>query len=295
MSKTLRQFQCRDDLWARVEALAKRRGIATDDVVQAALLQLFKGAAKGKKDEPSGLMAAPPGQNTPRPSSLLTTQPGPPGRPAPVPAAAAPGAPAPRPPGARPPGSGPVASTPAAAAPPASLSSTAGRTPSALPQPRLPKPATAPAPAPAPPAPIAAPAAPPTLGPSPVAPAKVAPTLPRPPSQSRLPPPASAPSSKPRPLYVFCEGEWFEIDKEEFVIGRGQKFSDLAIKDANISRRHCSVVRRGNDYYIKDLGSTNGIEFEGQRVDNHKVIDGSVYFLCDHELRFTFTPPNRAS
>ncbi len=54
MSKTLRQFQCRDDLWARVEALAKRRGIATDDVVQAALLQLFKGAAKGKKDETRG-------------------------------------------------------------------------------------------------------------------------------------------------------------------------------------------------------------------------------------------------
>jgi len=101
--------------------------------------------------------------------------------------------------------------------------------------------------------------------------------------------------SKPRPLYVLFEGQWYEIDKEEYVIGRGQKFSDLAIKDANISRRHASVVRRGHDYFIKDLGSTNGIEFEGQRVDNHKVIDGSVYFLCDHELRFTFTPPNPAS
>ena len=124
-------------------------------------------------------------------------------------------------------------------------------------------------------------------------PAKVAPTLPRPPTQSRLPPPTSAPASKPKPLYVWFENEWFEIDKEEFVIGRGAKFSDLAIKDANISRRHCSVVRRGHDYFIKDLGSTNGIEFEGQRVDNHKIIDGSVYFLCDHEIRFTFTPPNR--
>ena len=59
MSKTLRQFQCRDDLWARVEALAKRRGISTDDVVQAALLQLFK-AGKGKKDEPSGMRAGLP-------------------------------------------------------------------------------------------------------------------------------------------------------------------------------------------------------------------------------------------
>ncbi|WP_434414935.1 FHA domain-containing protein [Nannocystis pusilla] len=290
MSKTLRQFQCRDDLWARVEALAKRRGIATDDVVQAALLQLFKGAAKGKKDESSGMTAPPPaGPNTP-PRSVLSTQPGHPGaaRPgsAPLPSAA----PVPRPPGVRPPPSGPMTSPPPGpAAPPASISSSQNRAPSALPQPRLPKPATAPS-TPVPP-PASIPAAPPTLGaPSP---AKVAPSLPRPPTgASRLPPPTGAPVSKPRPLYVLFEGQWYEIDKEEFVIGRGQKFSDLAIKDANISRRHASVVRRGHDYFIKDLGSTNGIEFEGQRVDDHKVNDGSVYFLCDHELRFTFTPPN---
>lgn len=296
MSKTLRQFQCRDDLWARVEALAKRRGISTDDVVQAALLQLFK-AGKGKKDEPSGMMEAPAaaaaGQNTP-PRPVVPT--GPTAAPRPAAAPAGPGVPAPRPPAAaRPPGSGPVTAgqppspTPPPAAAPSLASTQRGVGP--LPQPRLPKPAAAPAPAPQPPAPVAAPTAPPAAAAS--APAKVAPTLPRPPTQSRLPPPTSAPASKPKPLYVWFENEWFEIDKEEFVIGRGAKFSDLAIKDANISRRHCSVVRRGHDYFIKDLGSTNGIEFEGQRVDNHKIIDGSVYFLCDHEIRFTFTPPNR--
>src|SRR4028119_1708732 len=57
MSKTLRQFQCRDDLWARVDALAKRRGISTDDVVQAALLQLFK--SKKKEGESSVVSPAP--------------------------------------------------------------------------------------------------------------------------------------------------------------------------------------------------------------------------------------------
>ncbi len=55
MSKTLRQFQCRDDLWARVDALAKRRGISTDDVVQAALMQLFKSKTK-KEGEPRRLV-----------------------------------------------------------------------------------------------------------------------------------------------------------------------------------------------------------------------------------------------
>ena len=55
---------------------------------------------------------------------------------------------------------------------------------------------------------------------------------------------------------------------------------------------HQPIVRRGGDYFIKDLGSTNGIEFEGTRVDNHKIVEGSVYFLCDHEIRFSFTPPS---
>ena len=51
------------------------------------------------------------------------------------------------------------------------------------------------------------------------------------------------------------------------------------------------VVRRNGEYYIKDLGSTNGIEFAGQRVDDHRVEEGNVYYLCDHEIRFTFQPP----
>ncbi len=136
------------------------------------------------------------------------------------------------------------------------------------------------------------PPAPPALGTP--GPARSAPVAAAPADRVAPAAPTGAPVSKPRPLHVLFGGPVVRDRQEEFVIGRGQKFSDLAIKDANISRRHASVVRRGNDYFIKDLGGTNGIEFEGQRVDNHKVNDG-VYFLCDHELRFTFTPPNQAS
>jgi len=122
---------------------------------------------------------------------------------------------------------------------------------------------------------------------------------------SRLPPPSSRPTAGPpasaptpaaaparnRPLYLFFEGNWYTVDQDQFVIGRGSKFSDLPIKDANISRRHCAVVRRNGEYYMKDLGSTNGIEFAGQRVDDHRVEEGNVYYLCEHEIRFTFQPP----
>jgi len=103
------------------------------------------------------------------------------------------------------------------------------------------------------------------------------------------------PSATPtgaRPLYLYFEGQVYEVNQDQFVIGRGSKYSDLPIKDANISRRHCAIVRRGGQYFIKDLESTNGVEFNGQRVDNHLIQEGTSYRLCDHELRFSFIPPS---
>jgi hypothetical protein len=108
------------------------------------------------------------------------------------------------------------------------------------------------------------------------------------------PPPAAMPPALPigdvpaPPLYLIFDGRKYLIDKDQFIIGRGAKSSDLPIRDGNISRKHCAVVRRNGAYYIKDLGSTNGIDFEGNRVDNRRIEEGEVYHLCDYELKFTF-------
>ncbi len=90
------------------------------------------------------------------------------------------------------------------------------------------------------------------------------------------------------PLYVLFENQKYLVDKDQFIIGRGVKSSDLPIKDGNISRKHAAVVRRDGAYYIKDLGSTNGIDFNGTRIDNKRIEEGDLYFLCDHQLRFTY-------
>src|SRR5690606_516916 len=94
MNKTVHEFECRDDIWKRVEALAKRRGVSTDEIVQAALIQLFtrkKGAepntpAPGpapSADAPrAGGPPRPPGPPGPPPGRpTLPRPPGPPGPP----------------------------------------------------------------------------------------------------------------------------------------------------------------------------------------------------------------------
>jgi pSer/pThr/pTyr-binding forkhead associated (FHA) protein len=62
------------------------------------------------------------------------------------------------------------------------------------------------------------------------------------------------------------------------IIGRGTD-ADLRINDPGISRRHAQirVAARGNslDIDIIDLGSTNGVLVDGQRVQQAPIGEGS--------------------
>ena len=89
-------------------------------------------------------------------------------------------------------------------------------------------------------------------------------------------------------LFLIFNSQKIPIEKDQFIIGRGSKTSDLAIKDGNISRKHAAVIRRNGTFYIKDLGSTNGIDYKGMRIDNKRIDEGDVFHLCDYELRFTY-------
>ncbi len=130
-------------------------------------------------------------------------------------------------------------------------------------------------------------------------------TMPRANALPPPPPPTSGPPTPPTgtpgwggpatespapPLFLLFQGQRILIDKDQFVIGRGSKTADLAIKDGNISRQHAVVLRRNGVYYIKDLGSTNGIEYKGMRIDNKRIDEGDTFFICDFELRFTYQP-----
>ena len=116
------------------------------------------------------------------------------------------------------------------------------------------------------------------------------------PSMHAPPAPAAPPSAPPMmgtggpTLFLIYNGQRYPVTKDQFIIGRGSKTSDLPIKDGNISRKHAAVIRRNGTFYIKDLGSTNGIDYKGMRIDNKRIDEGDVFHLCDYELRFTYRP-----
>ncbi|MGB1700527.1 MAG: FHA domain-containing protein [Nannocystaceae bacterium] len=194
MNKQLRKFECRDDVWARVEALAASRKVSTDEIVQNVLIQAFsrKRVAVAKA-------------------------------------------------------TGAAASPSRAVSPPAS----ARRTIPALRDPSEPPPMRK--------------------------------TIERAPRET--------PDAADR-LYISFAGKVYVVDDDEFLIGRAPRICKIAIKDANISRKHCKVVRRDGQFFINDLGSTNGVEYDGKRVNNHRIIEGAVYRLCDHELHCSYVAPS---
>jgi hypothetical protein len=133
-----------------------------------------------------------------------------------------------------------------------------------------------------------------------VGPARPVPSMPPPPPPPSRPPvsipppiPSTRASAPPamaaRPyLYVIFNGQKIPVTKDEFIIGRGSRSADLPIKDGNISRRHAAVVWHNGSYYLKDLGSTNGIEFQGRRFESKRIDEGDLVRMCDYELRFTY-------
>ena len=96
---------------------------------------------------------------------------------------------------------------------------------------------------------------------------------------------------EPQRLYLELDGRIHVVETDRFVIGRVSGQSDLAIIDANVSRQHCAIERRDGEFFVKDLGSTNGIEIDGHRVDDHRISEGDVLVLSGHRLRCSFTPP----
>ena len=304
--KSLRSFQCRDYLWEIFEQMSGELECSVDYLINEAMRQYARSRNyAGRSPSQPGMprpSAPPPSAGIPslgQPSQgrppIPSAPPPPPQRPAQPPGYGAPaqppgyGAPA-----AQPPGYGAPQQAPQYGAPPQAPQYNAPphQAPRAPSYPQMPQAAPAYPPAPGygalPPAPrpVSQPPGAATNRPPPM-PGHAPPPLPSAPRPSA--PMAGYAPGGPRPtLYVIFNGQKMPVNKDEFVIGRGSKSADLPIKDGNISRRHAAVVFQNGGWYMKDLGSTNGIEYNGARIDTKLIAEGDMIQICDYELRFTY-------
>jgi pSer/pThr/pTyr-binding forkhead associated (FHA) protein len=94
----------------------------------------------------------------------------------------------------------------------------------------------------------------------------------------------------PRLTSLSPEGgkEIFELRLPVMKIGR-QTDNDLAFPmEKTISGKHCQIYRQGNEYFIKDLGSTNGTLVNGQKVEETRLKEGDEIKLGDAIFHFSW-------
>ena len=79
--------------------------------------------------------------------------------------------------------------------------------------------------------------------------------------------------------------ERISITRAPVVIGR-MSTSDVVLSDSNVSRRHAELRRDGDNWILKDLGSTNGTLVNGKLAREHTIKDGDRLAFGTSELLF---------
>ncbi len=73
-------------------------------------------------------------------------------------------------------------------------------------------------------------------------------------------------------------------DKKELTIGRSET-NDITLDGLQISGRHARLLRSGSDIVVDDLGSTNGVFVNGNRVSRQSISPSDKVQIGSFELR----------
>ena len=282
--KSARTFQCRDVMWETFEQMARELECSVDYLINEAMKQYARQRSYGSRTPFPGLGR--PGEQPPssdhrnvgrEPMSAPMREREPATAPPPAPAAAIAGGPR----------VGPLPPPPSRVPPPPARAS------AGLPLPPPPGRGGGGGHALPPPPTRGMPAMPSRSAPPPP-PRGAPPPIPRGPGPASHSPPPPAANGFPAPpphgatLAIIYQGEKVSITKDRFVIGRGKQSSDLTLKDPNVSRQHAMIEFQNGVYFMVDMGSTNGVEYNGQRIARKQIAEGDVFKICDHDLIFTY-------
>lgn len=88
-------------------------------------------------------------------------------------------------------------------------------------------------------------------------------------------------------LQPIAQGRLIAVDRAVVLLGRSGDCDAVIDGSQKISRRHCCVVQVDEDYFVRDLGSMNGVWVNGQRIETQApLVQGDT--LCVGDVEFTF-------
>jgi predicted component of type VI protein secretion system len=91
----------------------------------------------------------------------------------------------------------------------------------------------------------------------------------------------------PAQLVALDDGPSVLLDKPILLIGRHPE-CDIQIDSRKISRRHCCIAQVADYLVIRDLGSTNGIRINGDRVLEGRLDEGDEVLIGASRYRVSW-------
>jgi pSer/pThr/pTyr-binding forkhead associated (FHA) protein len=89
-------------------------------------------------------------------------------------------------------------------------------------------------------------------------------------------------------LQVYFNGELkFTAPLQLTVTRIGRSIDNhIVINNRGVSGHHASIVQEGNDFFITDNNSTNGIFLNGRRISQGQLVYGDEIGIFKHKLKF---------
>ncbi|MDR3068512.1 MAG: DUF3662 and FHA domain-containing protein [Cellulomonas sp.] len=97
-------------------------------------------------------------------------------------------------------------------------------------------------------------------------------------------PATSTPPSTRHPL-IDIDGQRYLLTGPVTVIGRGSE-ADIIVDDPGVSRRHLEIKVTPNGVVASDMGSTNGMYVEGNKVQAATLLDGNTITIGRTRILF---------
>jgi hypothetical protein len=88
----------------------------------------------------------------------------------------------------------------------------------------------------------------------------------------------------PARLVALDEGSDIPLDRSMVVVGR-HPLCDVRLDSLRISRHHCCMTQVQDEVDIRDLGSTNGIRINGERVERGRLRTGDELSIAHIRYR----------
>ena len=84
-------------------------------------------------------------------------------------------------------------------------------------------------------------------------------------------------------------GDSIPMLKKTLLVGRRES-CDVCLRFANVSAHHCQFTVNGGYWFVKDLGSRNGVKVNNVRVTEKRLDPGDAIAISKHRFEIQYSP-----